>query len=532
METWPYIWRYDIVPRAILWKFISSKTSTRLILLAISVACLLAFLLSQESKQRMSLLVQIVQFLSRSICYLQTPADNFLVKHAEISKGSRSLGRGQFARKDKYDFSHRCLESKLTWLYNSDKLKLIVFSILLAAGILFLFPKNTFAQSIDDIQFGKDYSGNVSQENIPKPGNIEPTPYADPVQHPEASQIPDDRPLLIKITLPFVQGINNVKNWFGDRVQDVKNGVENIGNTLFETGEKVIDFGKNTFNIFGGLKDAVVGTIKNITNRLATIFSDPDVGYYTKNISFPRFTLTNFLKNIFSGLFAKQTPKQEQQKENTLAVQTPLLKHDFAKTAEEITDHLQKVDNNKLYDKEYSHEENPDAYAGHLAKFDDPDKMPEAIKDVYKLSKNWNPDNFPENYVECTAFVYMVYKLEGITLPQGMGNAEEWSHSDKDITLADGTKTKIGKVFDIHTNGKSSEPIEVGDIMVWDERHVGVVGEVNKVSKSIVIYNANSDQTSHVYPYVFDDSGNLTIVGSSNWSPDHWMRLKKDEKTN
>ena len=194
------------------------------------------------------------------------------------------------------------------------------------------------------------------------------------------------------------------------------------------------------------------------------------------------------------------------------------------------------------------------------------ESIPDEIKNVYTWSDGgfkpkegsiwsdcdtcyYNPKVHPEEYVECTAFVYMSFNMNGIKLPGGLGNAEEWANKNNEI-IVDGKRLKEGAntltkdddipytvkdVFNVYTSGESKDPIEKGDIMVWDERHVGVVGEIYTEDKSFVIANANSDQPTYIY-YWREDNGTIKILDNNGneikWRPKHWMRLKENYEKN
>lgn len=150
------------------------------------------------------------------------------------------------------------------------------------------------------------------------------------------------------------------------------------------------------------------------------------------------------------------------------------------------------------------------------------DNIPEKAKEVYEFTNTWNPDYHPQNYLQCTAFVYMVYNMNGIKLPLGLGNARDWDNTSNPV---------VSKNFDVYTTGKDSEPIQEGDIMVWDDDplgHVGIVKHIDNTDKVFEIVSANSTKVSDTFRFTIKDNGIINIESSKNWIPDHWMRLKKD----
>jgi len=81
------------------------------------------------------------------------------------------------------------------------------------------------------------------------------------------------------------------------------------------------------------------------------------------------------------------------------------------------------------------------------------------------------PLNYPENYVECVAFVEMAYNMAGKPLKGKIAGAgaRDWAFPSNN------------KAFDIHESGKSTQLPEVGDALVWISQkyseygHIGVI---------------------------------------------------------
>lgn len=160
-----------------------------------------------------------------------------------------------------------------------------ISAVLFLFLLLFLSPKNIHAQSIDEVQFGRNYFGEVAEERIPVPKYPKPTPYVDTVKHPVVDPIPDDRSLLVKIGLPIVQGINRAKDWFSDRVNDIKNGAENILNAGKEKAEEL-------GNTLGSLKDEVLSMVKS--NEFKKAVKDADNSFL--DTFFPGFNSQGMFK--------------------------------------------------------------------------------------------------------------------------------------------------------------------------------------------------------------------------------------------
>ena len=108
--------------------------------------------------------------------------------------------------------------------------KLFVFSCLLGILVL-LFPATVSSQSIDDIQFGKDYSGEIREEVIPRPEKVE-SEFVDPVQHPDIPTVENSLPWEITVGL----GVKNTVDFFLDPVRDLGEKAKDVGHDI---GEKL-----------------------------------------------------------------------------------------------------------------------------------------------------------------------------------------------------------------------------------------------------------------------------------------------------
>lgn len=154
---------------------------------------------------------------------------------------------------------------------------------------------------------------------------------------------------------------------------------------------------------------------------------------------------------------------------------------------------------------------------GLLSQFkDDPYglSIPEKFKEVYTWDRLWNPAYNPEKYLQCTAYVAMIYNLNGISLHGKVsGDAKEWIH--------------FTDSFIVFENGKTTETPRVMDIMVWAKNgnnHVGVVSAVTE--SSVTIVNSNTPEASYTYQLLVSDEGLVSLSGQTTWVPSHWMRLK------
>lgn len=147
---------------------------------------------------------------------------------------------------------------------------------------------------------------------------------------------------------------------------------------------------------------------------------------------------------------------------------------------------------------------------------DDPygPSIPEKFKEVYTWDRLWNPAYNPQEYLQCTAYVAMIYNLNGISLHGKVsGDAKDWIHFTDSFT-----------VFE---NGKTTETPRIMDIMVWAKNgnnHVGVVSTVTE--STVTIVNSNSPEASYTYQLSVSDEGLVSLSGQTTWIPSHWMRLK------
>lgn len=182
---------------------------------------------------------------------------------------------------------------------------------------------------------------------------------------------------------------------------------------------------------------------------------------------------------------------------------------------------LSKPDYHKLLQ---SGEANPEFYKNSFNKFIyDPydSNIPEKAREVYKWSRNWDPENYPENYIECVAFVHMVYNMSGIRLPKGLSHPINWP--------------KRTDIFEIYESSISKELPQSGDIVIWKAHkgnpygHVGVIVEIDNRRQSLRVANSNSNEKFHSYKFTLDNHS-LKILdvdgGQNKWRPVYWLRLK------
>lgn len=148
--------------------------------------------------------------------------------------------------------------------------------------------------------------------------------------------------------------------------------------------------------------------------------------------------------------------------------------------------------------------------------------IPEAVREVYTWDQLWHPAYNPQHYLQCTAYVAMIYNLNGIRLRGKVrGNARDWIN--------------LTGAFAVHKSGVSRETPQVMDIAVWAEggaNHVGVVIDV--ADNMIRIANANAASPEFTFHYGRDESGAIHVTDSngndaaSAWVPSHWLRYKYD----
>lgn len=166
--------------------------------------------------------------------------------------------------------------------------------------------------------------------------------------------------------------------------------------------------------------------------------------------------------------------------------------------------------------------------------------IPQKVKDIYKLAGSvWNPDVYPNDYVQCIAFVYMAYNLADNPIRKVRGNAiafagKEWKCDNFNENGGCATDWYLvnnnvyADQFTVYESGVSTEMPQVGDVMVWKESapwgHVGVVVKVDTVRKTITLTNANSKRVTWKFDYTKEDS-KITILGNY-WKPDYWARKK------
>ena len=141
--------------------------------------------------------------------------------------------------------------------------------------------------------------------------------------------------------------------------------------------------------------------------------------------------------------------------------------------------------------------------------------IPAGAQAMYTKAPNWDPQIYPENYVECVAFVAMAYNMSGTPITTTMGNAKDWIGYTKEFNV-------------FHTGGTTEIP-QVGDVMVWsggDTGHVAVVVDVDLEKKSFRVANANVPTVTQKYSYSINSSNKKVSIVSAGWIPDYWLRKK------
>lgn len=151
--------------------------------------------------------------------------------------------------------------------------------------------------------------------------------------------------------------------------------------------------------------------------------------------------------------------------------------------------------------------------------------IPYDIKEVYTWDKSWNPIYNPDTYLQCTAFVMMLYALKGIRLKGRVkGDAKDW------IYLTD--------TFNVYKSGtiKGIVP-EVMDTVVWADNadnHAGLITKVNKNNSSFEVTNSNSTKEIHWYRYKLSKSGKMYFTdfqgrtSKNGFVPSHLLKLKPE----
>lgn len=168
-------------------------------------------------------------------------------------------------------------------------------------------------------------------------------------------------------------------------------------------------------------------------------------------------------------------------------------------------------------------EQNPSNYRNNYCKFKyEPfdNHLPFEIQDVYSWSSNWNPKNYPENYIECTTFVHMTFNMTGISFKnEKLGDPISWIKRDD--------------LFNVYEDEKTAELPQIGDIMIWDSTvdnkhgHVGIVTRIdNGINNSkFTVTNANSTKISHQFLII--KKNNLVEMDKFIlWKPKYWLRIK------
>ncbi|MCX7996415.1 MAG: CHAP domain-containing protein [Patescibacteria group bacterium] len=146
------------------------------------------------------------------------------------------------------------------------------------------------------------------------------------------------------------------------------------------------------------------------------------------------------------------------------------------------------------------------------------DDIPTAVKEVYTWDQLWHPAYNPQHYLQCTAYVAMVYNMNGISLKGKVyGDARTWIRFDD--------------VFAVHASGSSTDPPRPLDVAVWaanDDNHVGVV--IEATPDRITVANANATHPEYEFRITYDDEKKITITNDEGesaadaWVPSHWLR--------
>ncbi len=194
----------------------------------------------------------------------------------------------------------------------------------------------------------------------------------------------------------------------------------------------------------------------------------------------------------------------------------------LAKSSEKANSLLVKPDPERLRETEPNWRSYQNNYARFKYAANDP-RVPAAYKEVYGWAINgeWNPQKHPENYVECVAFVAMVYNENGVQL-RVPGNAIDWKDN--------------AKVFNIYNSGSSTVPPQLGDVLVWDDIPEGHVAVVTKLKETEVknihaleVTQGNSTEVKSKY-LIQKIGSSYSIInsedGTQRASPKWWLRVK------
>jgi len=131
---------------------------------------------------------------------------------------------------------------------------------------------------------------------------------------------------------------------------------------------------------------------------------------------------------------------------------------------------------------------------------------------IYTKANSWNPTIYPQDYIECVAFVVHSYALTSRPYTGRMGNANLWSGY-----------TAANK-FNVYTSGISSVAPSVGDLAVWDRMHIGIITEINTQTREITITQGNLNTIKTIKTYAVDQNGRITIAGNDPFN--HWLKRK------
>lgn len=148
-------------------------------------------------------------------------------------------------------------------------------------------------------------------------------------------------------------------------------------------------------------------------------------------------------------------------------------------------------------------------------------QFPNAVQEVLRWDQRWNPEKYPQDYLQCTTYVAITYQLNGISLKGKIqGDARDWIHLDS--------------TFTVYQSGISTTPPQPLDTVVWANgtmNHVGIVTDVR--TNRITVANGNSTTEYHYYQYRTTADGKIEITSlngetaQSAWVPSHWLRPKE-----
>ena len=201
--------------------------------------------------------------------------------------------------------------------------------------VLFLFifffllshPSVTLAQSLDDVQFGREYGSEVVEEEIPAPERVE-EEVVDPVQRPNLPTVDNSLPWEITVGL----GVKNTVDFFLDPLRDLGDSVVSIVEdgveTVKDVGNSVIALGKEAFSLLNNLGDKLWNTTKSTFNDFVETSNKVD-NYVFGKIQETASSFVKKIKEVNNTLDNNKHNKTPNPTQQLLFPGTPTLDFDF-----------------------------------------------------------------------------------------------------------------------------------------------------------------------------------------------------------